>query len=120
MFALSARRGHREAQESQRKASAVIEALEKYNKDKQAYPSALTEMIPAYLGQIPRPDERGARDFYYRASRDQKKFWLGFDDHSGVFLPTDMIYEYDSETRRWEFMDISQGKSVNLSGEDGP
>ena len=111
------RHGAQLAKENKLKAAAVIEALERHRKENGAYPAELAAMASKFLDHIPSLDDPSQKTFYYHASSDGKRFWLGFDDRSGVFLPSDMIYEYDSERQQWEFMDISQGKSVNISGE---
>jgi hypothetical protein len=47
--------GHRDAQETEARATVLINAIEAHHKDHQAYPSDLAKLVPEYIGEVPVP-----------------------------------------------------------------
>ena len=111
LFVWRGREARRDAADNQQRAAPLIEALRRYQYLRGACPNEIEQAAPEFIRQIPevRHGER-FRAFYYRCARDGKRFWVAFDDVSGAFLPSDLVYEYDSETRDWTLMDISAAK----------
>ena len=52
---------------SQKQATKIIQALERYKKDNNIYPATLEELVPRYLGSVPTPKLGGGsiNKFYY-------------------------------------------------------
>jgi hypothetical protein len=111
LVVMSQRRGSEHARVSKAQAAPLVESVERYRKAKGSCPKSLEELTPEFIGALPKVKRgTGDRDFYYRCANGQ--YWIAFDDASGMFLPSDMVYEYDSASKAWGFMDISQSNAV--------
>jgi hypothetical protein len=105
------RRGAEHARQTKERAAPVLASLDRYRQARGGCPKALDELAPEFIPSIPKVQRpSGERDFYYRCANGQ--YWLAFDDAGGMFLPSDMVYEYDSSAKSWSVMDISQSSAV--------
>ncbi len=108
LFGVRARDAAREATLNKQRAAPLIVALERYQKTQGHCPEALDALVPEFVPELPRALRRDHEStFHYRCAKDGRRFWVAFDDSSGVFLPSDIVYEYDSQPRTWWSGDIS-------------
>ena len=95
-------------------AERALTALERYRAQHGRYPPALSDVFPEYFQPSTKPPEKDPPgNFYYRASPDGQRFWIAYDERvPGIFLPSDLVAEYDSKLHQWRTMDISQAESA--------
>src|SRR5205085_29738 len=98
LFVVGARNGNREAAVNKQRALPLIAALESYQKAQGHCPAQLGDLVPGFTRELPRVQHHDAQhDFAYRCAKSGKRFFVAFQDSSGVFLPSDIVYEYDSD-----------------------
>jgi hypothetical protein len=80
-------------------ATPVIDALEQDRRDHQRYPQALSELVPVYLAQPPRPDFLTA--YLYAVCPDGAAYVLNFHPGGAFILQTHWC-GYGSAFRQWK------------------
>jgi hypothetical protein len=95
--------GRGEDPESDARGMVVVEALERFREDHQAYPRSLTELVPTYLACIPRPRGKLGVSRYAparRAATFQLIYGLDPQYEDGGDLPLPRR-TWDSASRSW-------------------
>lgn len=76
----------------------IVQTLERYHNAQGAYPSALTDLVPAYIPALPEALTTQGTGWLYKAQHDQ--FALGFwywPDKLGA-----MVCKYRTSERKWD------------------
>jgi len=93
----------RSIERTKRSGEAVIDALDRYQEDHDVYPKSLQELVPRYLGVIPRP-AAGVREWRYGPFQGRSdQFLLVVDSRwKGVmFYDGPQWMSFDSLERSW-------------------
>jgi hypothetical protein len=88
--------------ETKRRGDVLIQALNKYHADNGRFPSALAELSPRYLKEIPEPDW-GLRRWLYEAS--ESDFYLQVNETERTPDGDSHWLRYDGEISRWRMGD---------------
>ncbi|HZQ91730.1 MAG TPA: hypothetical protein VFA60_08070 [Terriglobales bacterium] len=111
LMVMAQRRGAEHARQTKERAAPLLTGLDRYRQARSGCPKSLDELTPEFIASVPKVQRpSGERDFHYRCANG--RYWLAFDDASGMFLPSDMVYEYDSGAKSWSVMDVSQSNAV--------
>ena len=89
------------AQEGQERAVELIEALEQYKSDTDAYPPELDSLVPAYLSTLPQPAP--GTNYDYELLSNGKEFTISFT--VGISIDGDYCTYYSS-SQIWQCSDL--------------
>ena len=112
LLMMGVQRGQADAKQNEKTAEPLIAALARHVKDKGTCPEKLDGLVPGWLPSVPLATslDPAGQPFGYRCDPDGR-FFVAFTDRSGVFLPSDFVYEYDSRDPGWTNRDVSEAET---------
>lgn len=86
-------------QNTEKRGQTIISAIEKYRKARGKYPESLSELVPNYLDDVPKPDIGLliSQSFGYEVDRDRDTYNLYF------VRPTSVIGSYSPKDGTWYY-----------------
>ena len=85
---------------------AIVAAVQAYKLANGRFPEKLEQLQPRFLATIPQPAP--ATNFVYAAASDGATFWFGYQTHR------DMFNEYDSSTRKWQYLEYEDSDALRM------
>jgi hypothetical protein len=98
------------ADENRPAGEAIVTAAEAYKRANGRFPEKLAQMQPRFLAAIPQPVS--GTNFVYAASSDGTTCWFGYQTHR------DMFNEYDSRTRKWQYLEYEDSDALRMLGKE--
>jgi hypothetical protein len=97
-------------EENQPAGEKIVAALEAHKRATGKFPPKLGELEPKFLAKLPRPVPD--TNFVYAATSDGSGFWFGYQTNR------DNLAEYDSRTRKWEYVEYEDSYVLRQRGKE--
>jgi hypothetical protein len=91
---------------------AVIEGLDSYKRERGRYPTTLADLYRNDMRELPRLTR--FTQILFKSSESGDRCWVAIDpyDMATTLMPSDAVEEYDSSSRSWTVMDVSDATAT--------